>query len=72
MVLGLRLSGMGIPALAHIAAALAFAISSNWSLSKSVRRGGDLVVLLRVREVDRFLRSIRTGEWLGSRFHLSL
>lgn len=34
--LGRRLSGMGIPALAHMAAALALAISSNWSLS--VRR----------------------------------
>lgn len=32
-VLGLRLSGMGTPALAHIAAALALAISSSCSLS---------------------------------------
>lgn len=29
----LRLAGMGIPALAHMAAALALAISNNWSLS---------------------------------------
>lgn len=34
----LRLAGMGIPAFAHIAAALALAISNNWSLSeKSIR-----------------------------------
>lgn len=31
----IRLVGMGIPALAHIAAALALAISNNWSLSKT-------------------------------------
>ncbi len=30
----LRLAGMGIPALAHMAAALALAISNNWSLSE--------------------------------------
>lgn len=34
----LRLAGMGIPALAHMAAALAFAISNNWSLSRSLMR----------------------------------
>jgi len=62
MTLGFKLSGMGTPAFAHIAAALAFAISSNWFLSRSVRRGGDLLVLRRDREVDRFFRSIRTGE----------
>lgn len=61
MTLGFKLSGMGTPAFAHIAAALAFAISSNWSLSRSVRRG-DLLLLRRDREVDRFFRSIRTGE----------
>uniref|UniRef100_A0A3P8VKR2 Glycine receptor, alpha 2 n=1 Tax=Cynoglossus semilaevis TaxID=244447 RepID=A0A3P8VKR2_CYNSE len=33
MALGRRLSGIGTPALAHIAAALALAISSSWSLS---------------------------------------
>lgn len=43
MVFGLRLSGIGIPALAHIAAALALAISSNCSLSirKKVKRLGE-------------------------------
>lgn len=61
MTLGFKLSGMGTPAFAHIAAALAFAISSNWSLSRSVRRG-DLLLLRRDLEVDRFFRSIRTGE----------
>lgn len=72
MALGRRLSGMGTPALAHIAAALAFAISSSWSLSSSVSRGGVLLVLRRVRDPERrcFLR-MRTGEWLGSLFHLS-
>lgn len=69
--LGLRLSGIGIPALAHIAAAFALAISSSWSLSSSVRRGGVLLELRRGREVDLLLRRIRTGEWLGVRFHLS-
>lgn len=34
----LRLAGMGIPALAHMAAALALAISSNWSLSEEATR----------------------------------
>lgn len=34
MALGRRLSGMGTPAFAHMAAALALAISSNWSLSE--------------------------------------
>lgn len=34
----LRLAGMGIPALAHMAAALALAISSNWSLSEKTQR----------------------------------
>lgn len=34
----LRLAGMGIPALAHMAAALALAISNNWSLSSSLMR----------------------------------
>lgn len=32
----IRLVGMGIPALAHIAAALALAISNNWSLSRKI------------------------------------
>lgn len=36
--LDLRLAGMGIPALAHMAAALALAISNNWSLSSSLMR----------------------------------
>lgn len=72
MAFGRRLSGMGTPALAHMAAALALAISSNWSLSSSVRRGGVLLVLRRVRDPDRrCLRRMRTGEWLGSLFHLS-
>lgn len=71
IALGLRLSGMGTPALAHIAAALALAISNNWSLSSSVRRGGVLLALRRVLEVDLLLRRIRMGEWLGSRFHRS-
>lgn len=72
MAFGRRLSGMGTPALAHIAAALALAISSNWSLSSSVRRGGVLLVLRRVRDPERrCLRRMRTGEWLGSLFHLS-
>lgn len=34
----LRLAGMGIPALAHMAAALALAISNNWSLSEETQR----------------------------------
>lgn len=69
---GRRLSGIGTPALAHIAAALALAISSNWSLSSSVSRGGVLLVLRRVRDPDRrCLRRMRTGEWLGSLFHRS-
>lgn len=69
---GRRLSGMGTPALAHMAAALALAISSNWSLSSSVSRGGVLLVLRRVRDPERrCLRRMRTGEWLGSLFHLS-
>lgn len=34
---GRRLSGMGTPAFAHMAAALALAISSNWSLSEDSR-----------------------------------
>lgn len=69
---GRRLSGMGTPALAHMAAALALAISSNWSLSSSVSRGGVLLVLRLDRDPERrcFLR-MRTGEWLGSLFHLS-
>lgn len=72
MAFGRRLSGMGTPALAHIAAALALAISSNWSLSSSVSRGGVLLVLRRVRDPERrCLRRIRTGEWLGSRFQRS-
>lgn len=72
MAFGRRLSGMGTPALAHMAAALALAISSNWSLSSSVSRGGVLLVLRRVRDPERrCLRRMRTGEWLGSRFHLS-
>lgn len=63
MALGRRLSGMGTPALAHIAAALALAISSNWSLSSSVSRGGVLLVLRRVRDPERrCLRRMRTGE----------
>lgn len=33
-----RLAGMGIPALAHMAAALAFAISNNWSLSEKTKK----------------------------------
>lgn len=72
MVFGRRLSGMGTPALAHMAAALALAISSNWSLSRSVSLGGVLLVLRRVRDPERrCLRRMRTGEWLGSLFHLS-
>lgn len=72
MAFGRRLSGMGTPALAHMAAALALAISSNWSLSSSVSRGGVLLVLRRVRDPERrCLRRMRTGEWLGSLFHLS-
>jgi len=39
MAFGRRLSGMGTPALAHIAAALALAISSNWSLSEEREEG---------------------------------
>lgn len=34
----LRLAGMGIPALAHMAAALALAISNNCSLSEKTQR----------------------------------
>lgn len=72
MALGLRLSGMGTPAFAHMAAALALAISNNWSLSSSVSRGGVLLVLRRGRDPERrWLRRMSTGEWLGSLFHLS-
>lgn len=72
MAFGRRLSGMGTPALAHMAAALALAISSSWSLSSSVSRGGVLLVLRRDRDPERrCLRRMRTGEWLGSLFHLS-
>lgn len=72
MALGRRLSGIGTPAFAHMAAALALAISSNWSLSSSVSRGGVLLVLRRGRDPERrWLRRMRTGEWLGSLFHLS-
>lgn len=72
MAFGRRLSGMGTPAFAHMAAALAFAISNNWSLSSSVSRGGVLLVLRLVRDPERrCLRRMRTGEWLGSLFHLS-
>lgn len=38
MAFGRRFSGMGTPALAHMAAALALAISSNWSLSEQKRQ----------------------------------
>lgn len=42
------------------------------ALPSSVSRGGVLLVLRRVRDPDRrCLRRIRTGEWLGSLFHLS-
>ena len=41
MALGRRLSGMGTPALAHMAAALALAISSSWSLSGGRRPDED-------------------------------
>lgn len=34
----LRLAGMGIPTLTHMAAALAFAISNNCSLSEETQR----------------------------------
>lgn len=40
-------------------------------IPRSVRRGGVLLVLRRVREVDLFFRRMRIGEWLGSRFHRS-
>ena len=41
-------------------------------LPSSVSRGGVLLVLRRVRDPERrCLRRIRTGEWLGSLFHLS-
>lgn len=40
-------------------------------LPSSVRRGGVLLVLRRVLEVDLRLRRMRMGEWLGSRFHRS-
>lgn len=53
---------MGTPALAHMAAALAFAISSSWALSSSVRRGGVLLGLLRVLDIDLLLLSSSTGD----------
>lgn len=63
MAFGRRLSGMGTPALAHMAAALALAISNNWSLSSSVSRGGVLLELRLVRDPERrCLRRMRTGE----------
>lgn len=40
---GIRLGGKGTPDFAHMAAALALAISSSWALSRSVRRLGDLL-----------------------------
>lgn len=36
-----------------------------------MRRGGVLLELRRDLEVDLLLRRIKTGEWLGSRFHRS-
>lgn len=43
------------------------------TLPSSVSRGGVLLVLRRVRDPERrCLRRMRTGEWLGSLFHLSL
>lgn len=63
MALGRRLSGIGTPALAHMAAALALAISSNWSLSSSVSRGGLLLLLRRALDPERrCLRRMSTGE----------
>lgn len=41
-------------------------------LPSSVSRGGLLLVSRLVRAGDRFLRRMRTGEWLGSRFQRSL
>lgn len=42
------------------------------TLPSSVSRGGVLLVLRRVRDPERrCLRRMRTGEWLGSLFHLS-
>lgn len=68
----LRLAGMGIPALAHMAAALALAISNNCSLSRSLMRCGLPSGPLCLRGGDRFLRRMRTGERLGSLFQRSL
>lgn len=36
-----------------------------------MRRGGVLLALRRVLEVDLLFRRMRMGEWLGSRFHRS-
>lgn len=41
------------------------------SLPRSVRRGGVLLELRLVCDEDLFFRRMSTGEWLGSRFHLS-
>lgn len=73
MVFGRRLSGMGTPALAHMAAALALAISSNWSLSekREVRgepEGGVMQQqgterLCRERQMARFsIQAVKTEE----------
>lgn len=60
MALGRRLSGMGTPALAHIAAALAFAISSNWSLSdarQKKERERDNAIWSQHRKRSRWLKT---------------
>ena len=63
MAFGRRLSGMGTPALAHMAAALALAISSSWSLSeerdfrKDTWKRGNVN-----REKNKARLSIRVGE----------
>jgi len=48
----LRLGGMGNPALAHMAAALALAISSNWFLSEDKKRERDDINTSQLNEVE--------------------
>lgn len=50
MAFGRRLSGIGTPALAHMAAALALAISSNWSLSEESKDKEEIGMIDTIRK----------------------
>lgn len=55
MAFGRRLSGMGTPAFAHMAAALALAISSNWPLSEEGAK-----TMERVKQIKQIYINIHT------------